>query len=290
MFRPGVIRLGCSAVTLGAISIALSPAAQDAGDENAAGVRRAVILIGLPGDEEHDTRFSVIAEAWRTWLTASMGFSPENVLILQGREGDAAATKENVTRQAKELGAESESDDALWVFVLAHADEDGRRARLHLPGPDVSDMEFAEWFAGVKCREQVFWLTHTCSSHFLRPLSRKGRVVITASAPDEGQNETEFPEALADITGKDAQELDKDEDGEVSLAELFVAVATEVTSRYAADKRVPTEHAQLDDNGDGRGTEADELTFTAQASDTPQSLRRDGAMAAKIYLILQATN
>jgi hypothetical protein len=71
---------------------------------------------------------------------------------------------------------------------------------------------------------------------------------------------------------------------------LFVAVAAEVTSRYAADKRVPTEHAQLDDNGDGRGTEAEELSFTAQAGDTPPSLRRDGAMAARIFLTLKAAN
>jgi hypothetical protein len=151
-------------------------------------------------------------------------------------------------------------------------------------------MEFAEWFAGVKCREQVFWMTNTCSSHFLRSLSRKGRIVIAASAPDEGQNETEFPEVLADIAGKDAKELDKDEDDDTSLAELFVAVTTEVTARYSADKRVPTEHAQLDDNGDGRGTEADELSFNEQASDTPQSLRRDGAVAARVFLIPKAAN
>jgi hypothetical protein len=202
MFRPHLFRLGYSAVTLGAMSIALSTAAQDAGDDNAPGVQRAVILIGLPGDEEHEVEFSAIARAWRSWLTANLGFSPTNVLTLQGREGEAAATKENVARRTRRtLGPRPNQDDALWVFVLAHADEDGRRARLHLPGPDASDMEFAEWFAGVKCREQVFWLTHTCSSHFLRPLSRKGRIVIAASAPDEGQNETEFPEALADTSG-----------------------------------------------------------------------------------------
>jgi len=58
----------------------------------------------------------------------------------------------------------------------------------------------------------------------------------------------------------------------------------EVESRYAADKRVATEHAQLDDDGDGRGTEAAELSFTAPASDTLPSLRRDGAAAARVQL------
>lgn len=266
------------------ISVAVLSGAQTPAEATKPGVRRAVILVGLPGDEEHAQRFAAIVDAWRLWLTGSLGFLPQDILTLQDREGNVAATKENVSRTIKDLSLEIESGDTLWVLVLGHADDDGRHARLHLPGPDVNDMEFAELFAGVACREQLFWLTHTCSSRFLRPLSRKGRIVVTATAPDEGQNETEFPEALADVAHKNAKELDRDENGAISLAELFVAVAAEVESRYAADKRVATEHGQLDDDGDGRGTEAADLSFTAPGSDTPQSLRRDGAVAAQVQL------
>jgi hypothetical protein len=49
---------------------------------------------------------SAIAGAWRTWLAADLGFSPKNVLTLQGREGDAAASEENVARHAQEFCAE----------------------------------------------------------------------------------------------------------------------------------------------------------------------------------------
>jgi len=273
-----------SAAVMSLIAVTASPAAQMPATAAEPGTRRAVILVGLPGDEEHAQRFTTIVDAWRLWLTDSLGFSSQDILTLQDLEGDAAATKENIARRLKELFSHIESQDTLWVLVLGHADENDRRVRLHLPGPDINDMEFAELFAGVECREQVFLLTHTCSSHFLRPLSRKGRIVITATAPDEGQNETEFPAALASVARKDPRELDRDENGVVSLAELFVAMVAEVESRYAADKRVATEHAQLDDDGDGQGTEAAELSFTAPASDTPQSLRRDGAAAAQVQL------
>lgn len=282
MLRPHATSLNC-VVLWGLISITAA-ATEETADENPSGVRRAVILVGLPGDKEHEQRFAAIADVWNSWLTGSLGFSPQHILMLRDREGDAAGTKENIARRVKELPADLESGDTLWVLVLGHADEVGPRAKLHLPGPDISEMEFAELFANARCREQVFWLTHTCSSHFLRPLSREGRVVITATAPDEGQNETEFPGALADVTSKDAKELDRDQDGAVSLAELFVTVSEEVAGRYAADKRVPTEHAQLDDDGDGRGTEAGELSLTAQAADTPRTLRRDGATAANVVL------
>jgi len=205
-------------------------------------------------------------------------------VILRDCEGESAATKEGITRRTKELFVDLELVDTLWVLVLGHADEDAHCARLHLPGPDISNMEFAELFADVRCREQVFCLTQTCSSRFLRSLSRPGRIVISATAPDEGQNETEFPDALAGAANKGAKELDRNQDGQVSLAELFMTVAAATAARYEADHRIPTEHAQLDDNGDGRGTEAGELVLTAQPADTPQPLRRDGAAAAAVVL------
>jgi hypothetical protein len=248
------------------------------------GVRRAVILVTLAGDEEHAQRFNKIVEAWQAWLTESLDFPPQEVLILRDRERGLSATKDNITKKVKELVARTNIQDTLWVFVLGHADEVERRARLHLPGPDMNDMEFAALFAACECQDQLFWLTHTCSSHFLRALSRKGRIVISATAPDEGQNETEFPEALVDVIRRSPEELDHDGDGVVALPDVFEAVTEEVNARYAADGRVATEHAQLDDNGDARGTEAGDLVPVAADDDTPRQLRRDGAAATQIHL------
>jgi hypothetical protein len=149
-------------------------------------------------------------------------------------------------------------------------------------------MQWADLFAQMECREQVFWMTHTCSGWFLRPLSRKGRIVITATEADNEFNETEFPDSLADICQRGAEAVDQDGDGQVSLAELFVMVAGDVDARYAADDRAPTEHAQLDDDGDGRGTEADKLADPSAATPSdasiPLSLRRDGETASRVVL------
>jgi hypothetical protein len=112
--------------------------------------------------------------------------------------------------------------------------------------------------------------------------------VVTATATDGEVNETEFPQALATVAGKPTAAIDKDGDGRVSLAELFVAFTAEVDARFAADERAPTEHAQLDDDGDGRGTEAGDLADPASLAqfgdDVPLSLRRDGLLAARTYL------
>src|SRR5262249_37457282 len=143
----------------------------------------------------------------------------------------------------------------LWVFFVGHADYDGQHAYFHLPGRDLNEKRLGQLFAGIRCREQIFFLTTTVSGWFLKALSAKNRIVITATAADEGFNETEFPEALATVCGRSLAQLDSNKDGRVSVLELFQHTVAEVNARFAADKRIPTEHAQLDDNGDGLGTE-----------------------------------
>ena len=53
------------------------------------------------------------------------------------------------------------------------------------------------------------------------------------------------------MTGDDA---DIDQDERLSLSEAFLYARREVERVYRQDNRLQTEHAMLDDNGDGEGT------------------------------------
>jgi hypothetical protein len=223
---------------------------------------RALILVGLPGDQEHEEAFTATTRQWRDWLTESLDFDPAQVLILFGRDGkkELAAkpvTGDEVRRTVADLKTNLRTEDRLWVFFLGHADHDGEHTRFHLPGRDLRADQLAELFADLPCREQVFWMTTSLSGRFLRPCSTRGRIVITATSVDEEDNETEFPEALAAVMKRSREQLDSNKDGQVSVLELYQHTVAEVKARFAADKRVPTEHAQLDDNGDGLSTAAD---------------------------------
>lgn len=246
----------------------------------------ALILVGLPGDEEHEKLFAATTRVWRDWLTGSLGFAPGDVRILFGRDGrkDLAkgpATRAAIQREVADLKRALRPEDRLWVFFLGHGDHDGERAAFHLPGPDLNADELGKLFDGIRCQEQVFWMTTSASGWFLRPLSTRGRIVITASAKDEDANETEFPHALATVAQLPASRLATDAKGRVSVLALYRQVCAEVQARFAADKRVPTEHSQLDDNGDGVGTED-----PAVAQDKDKKPTADGALAAKTFLPL----
>jgi hypothetical protein len=247
----------------------------------------ALILVGLPGDADHEALFASVAEQWRDWLTGPLGFAPANVRVLFGRSGKEGlakgpADRASIEREVAAVKAALGREDRLWVFFLGHGDHDGEHARFHIPGLDLREDELGKLFAGITCREQAFWMTTSASGWFLKALSAKGRIVMTATAADEEYNETEFPEALAAVAKLPPKELDANKDGKVSVLEVYRRTVAEVEARFAADKRAPTEHAQLDDNGDGRGTEAPVVDGEPGKKST-----LDGPLAAHTYLPLK---
>jgi hypothetical protein len=259
-----------------------------------AGVSRALIVVGIPGDKEHQESFASVARDWKDWLTHTLSFSSSEVRILFGKDPEQGLAKSPATRAALEKEVASlrevlKPDDRLWVFLLGHGNYDGERAYFHLAGRDLPAEELGKLFAGLRCKEQVFWLTAPASGWMLRFFSAKGRTVICATLADDEYNETEFPYALATVVKRPAGDLDTNKDGKVSLLELYNLTVAEVNTRFARDKRAPTEHAQLDDNGNGTGTEqprAGEASGGRQPPDNNKT-RPDGALAATTYLPLK---
>jgi hypothetical protein len=81
--------------------------------------------------------------------------------------------------------------------------------------------------------------------------------VIVATEPDLEVNETLFPHKLAMALAEPPPILDFDVDGDglPTLLDAYLVAARETAKEYATGELLSTEHAMLDDNGDGRGTE-----------------------------------
>ena len=90
---------------------------------------------------------------------------------------------------------------------------------------------------------------------FINALSAPGRVIITATRSGYEVNATRFGNYLARAVADPAADLDKD--GQTSLLEAFLMASQLVARYYRKPDRLATEHALLDDNGDGLGTPAD---------------------------------
>jgi hypothetical protein len=286
----------------GSLARAQEARPQPAAPVTSTGTKRALIVCGLPGDDDHRKLFAATVEKLHKALTGRLGFAASEVMVrfgVKNEPGDGPAlagarglsNREGIAADVDEIRKRLGPEDTLWVIVLGHAHYDGRHSYLNIPGPDLDEREFAKVFSGLKSREQVFFITTPASGFFLKPFAATGRIVITATEPDREVNETVFPHALADTLANPSEGIDRDKDGKISVFELYLAVVTRVMKQFVDEENLPTEHAKLDDNGDGHGSELQESYLppelggrTGQTAEPKFGPKDDGYLASKTSL------
>jgi|HubBroStandDraft_1064217.scaffolds.fasta_scaffold34970_2 hypothetical protein len=207
--------------------------------------RTLVLTIGAPGEPEYAEQFSAWAGLWKQ--AAAKGGLRVRVI---GQ--DQAASPDDRTRLLGVLAEEvSRPAGELWLVFIGHGTYDGRTAKFNLRGPDLSAEELA---AALKpCRRPLVVIQcASASGPFLPALSAPGRVIITATRSGYELNFARFGGYLARAIADSAADLDHD--GQVSLLEAFLLAARQVDQFYRDQGRLMTEHALIDDNGDGLGT------------------------------------
>jgi len=230
----------------------------------------AVILSGASGDEEFAKRFKGWTAELRKALVERFGFDASRVTVLsEAPEGGASrATAEEVRRVFTSLKASAGAESTVFVFLIGHGTYDGRQAKFSLVGPDLTANEYAELLSNLPSRRVVILNMASASGEFIKPLSGRGRVVVTATRSGQEQNATRFPEHfIAALASRDA---DADQNGRVSVLEAFDFASRLTAEQYKRAGRLATEHALLDDSGDGVGH------ATAEGG--------DGALARTTYL------
>ena len=102
-------------------------------------------------------------------------------------------------------------------------------------------------------RRIVVFNMASASGEFIKSLAAKGRIVVTATRNGQETNATRFTGFF--IAALNASDGDTDQDGHTSVLEAFVYATRLTDDFYKRAGRLATEHAMLDDNGDGVGHE-----------------------------------
>lgn len=244
--RPIIVLVWCC---FAAVVACAQEKARPAADPN----KFAVILSGASGDEEFAKRFKGWTAELRRALVERFGFDEARVTILtESPEGQAMrATSEDVRRAFQTLRASAGPESTVFVFLIGHGTFDGRQAKFSLVGPDMAATEYAELLGGLNARRVVVFNMASASGEFIKPLAGRGRVVVTATRSGQEQNATRFPEHL--IAALSSRDADADQNGRVSVLEAFDYASRLTAEQYKRAGRLATEHALLDDSGDGVG-------------------------------------
>ena len=236
-----------------------------------------IAIVSTPGIDTYKTIFHKAANKWRK--AAALGHVSITVIGQDPiPEGEQANDAELLKQAIKDSAAPE-----LWIVLIGHGSFDGRDAKFNARGPDFTDNEFASWLVNREGDTAVINTT-SASGSFLPELSGPNRIIITAT-----QNEGEidyarfgnyFPDAIAG-----AAEADLDNDNQVSLLESFIFASKEVARFYENEGRIATEHALIDDNGDGKGSRAEWYEGTTATRFVANSAEPDGELAGQKVLV-----
>lgn len=205
-----------------------------------------ILVVGSPGTDEYATLFRGWGNTWQA--AAQAGGLRVTALGLQ--QDDATLEK----LQAAFANTSSQSALPLWIVLIGHGTFDGRSARFNLPGADLEPADLSRLCNGLD-RPLAVINCFSASAPFLAALAGPNRVVMTATSSGNEVNLSRFGGFLAESIDEPAADLDKDQ--QTSLLEAFLRAVRLTNEFYAADGRLVTEHALIDDNGDGRAVSAD---------------------------------
>jgi len=237
-----------------------------------------LVVTGLSGERSFAASFNtsattLLATARSRWEVppAQAIWLAESLEAGEAGEVHGVATRETIEAAFDSMAARSAAGDVMLVVLVGHGSGEGIESRLSLPGPDPTAADYGRWLDRLTGRRVAIINAASASGDFLPVLSAANRVVITATRSATERNATTF---MTHFThGIASGEADANRDGQLTLLEAYDYARRAVDEAYTRDSRLLTEHAQLDDDGDGKGT-----------ADTSVPEAADGRVAARIVL------
>lgn len=233
-----------------------------------------LIITGAPGEPRFAEKFSASARAIRQ----AAGLPAGQAQVLSGStsmsDADGRATRDNMLAAIRSIAESSSRGDQVTIVLIGHG-SGGEGNSFNLTGPDIGAAELASALNSLAGRQLTIVVAASAAGGWVPALAAPGRVVIAATRTPFERNESVFHTHFAQAFVNGTADVDKD--GRVSMLEAFLHAAREVEREYASSSRLQTEHAVLDDNGDGEGSSA------------PGAAAADGRLAATRFLAPAAT-
>ncbi len=202
-------------------------------------------ISGQGGLPEYDTLFAKYAKDLDTALKAGGG--DPHTEVLSGPK----ATRPEIEAAFSRLAGQIHDGDFFALLLIGHGTFDGTDYKFNIPGPDVSGADIAKLLDRIPTRQQAVVAMTSCSGGAIPALTRKGRVVITATKSGTERNVVVFTRYWIDALQDPAADTDKS--ASLSLLEAFKYADRKTVEYYEAQKLLATEHALLVDNGANAG-------------------------------------
>lgn len=238
-----------------------------------------LVLVGSGGEPEYEQRFADWQQRLEKVLVAKMGHAQDRLHVVAGPDSLRA-----IERVVARLQNELKADDVLFVWLIGHGSYRNSAAKLNIPGPDLSAEKLGALLNSLATERVVLLHTASVSAAFISVLSAEGRVICTSTRSPEERNAPLFMEYI--LNALEGESADQDRDGRISVLELCAQAAVLTQASYDDKGLLATEHALVDDNGDGVGVRLsarEDGTFVGAFTSLGEA-GRDGVLAASVFV------
>jgi hypothetical protein len=197
-------------------------------------------VAGLGGEPDYEQRFTMLATDTDKLLRAG-GQTDRIVETLKG----ADATKAKVEASLNRIASQAKPADAFVLMMIGHGTFDGTEYKFNLPGPDISGTELATLLNKIPAGRQLVVDMTSSSGGAVSAFKKDNRVVITATKSGMEKNATVFARYWVEALRDPAADVDKNET--ISALEAFQYAEKKTAQFYSEQKRLATEHPQVDD-------------------------------------------
>lgn len=197
-------------------------------------------VAGLGGEPDYEQRFTMLATETDKILRAG-GQTDRIVETLKG----ADATRAKLEAALSRIAGQAKPADAFVLMMIGHGTFDGTDYKFNLPGPDISAPELATLLNRIPAGRQLVVDMTSSSGGAVNVLKRDNRTVITATKSGMEKNATVFARYWVEALRDPAADIDKNET--ISALEAFQYAEKKTSQFYTEQKRLATEHPQVDD-------------------------------------------
>jgi hypothetical protein len=286
------------------VGLGFSDSAFASGSGSGSASDKVLILVnGAAGEDVYAAKFQQIASTWKS-IAKRAGFvcqvvgpdydyesqnsyaaldSAVDILVgstAASAQSDLADVNDNASNQDKDRlrqildALDPNEGSACWLVYVGHGSFDGKNAWMNLRGPDLSDQELASWIRSFR-RPMTLVFGSASSAPMMKALSGENRTIITATRNGNEKSYCYFGEYLGKAFLDPNADLDLD-DG-VSILEAFLFASKQTSQFYEESRRMLTEHAALEDTGDGIGVQSSQFEGLQSKSTSREGVRSKGA-------------
>ena len=221
----------------------------------------ALIVRGVAGSPEHETKFDKWTEGTQKALVEKFGFSPDRVIVLS----DKKSAQAEIQKAFATLKQQLKPADTFFLFFIGHGSGEDGVYKFNISGPDYTADDYNKLLSTLPVGRIVIVLGTPASGAAIEKFAGKNRVVITATRSGQEGNDIVFYDYFLEALESPAADEDKDQ--KISVWEAFKYAVAGTERFYKEEGRLATEHPQISDNGTEKtGVTAKEIPLVARAT------------------------